>query len=355
MNKKTEYALKGAGIVGLGGIIFNAIKQLMEMNDNPEKKFDWGEMFTTGLKGAAIGAGGGFLIGATKDHFNELEKPINTNAFIFSVIDDIKLKKTDKEYVRLSTKAAKIERLVNDYFRDKIQGHSVRRGSTEDGTALKEKFDIDIFFSFRAGSFSSNEEMYESLYSFLSDNYSDDGFVELRRQGRSIGVIFNIRGKEYKIDVVPCKLSSKGRRSSAGYLYVNDDSLFGKSSYTKTNIKKLDSKKLSTSQQKIFLLLKSWKNKNNVPLKSYLLKELIFKAYEANRGQIPRDITKKLMMVTSFIADNIIYINIKGVENTNNVLTDIPKVDKQYIKDACQKIIKDYEYQPNSLAKVFET
>lgn len=354
MNKKTEYALKGAGIVGLGGIIFNAIKQLIEINDNQEKKFDWGKMFTTGLKGAAVGAGGGFLIGAVKDHFNELEKPINTNAFILSVVDELKLKKSDNEYVRLSRKAEKIERMINDYFRDKIQSHPVRRGSTEDGTALKENFDIDIFFSFRPSSFASNEEMYESLYSFLRDNYSDDGFVELRRQGKSIGVIFNIRGKEYKIDIVPCKMSSTNRRSAAGYLFVNDDSLFGKKSYTKTNIKKLDSKKLNTSQQKIFLLLKSWKKKNNVPLKSYLLKELIFKAYDANCGQIPRDITKKLIMVASFIANNIMYISIKGTENTNNILTNIPKIDKQQIKDACQKIIKDYEYQPNSLVEIFE-
>lgn len=354
MNKKTEYALKGAGIGALGGIIINAISQLFEMDRNPQKKFDWGEMFTTGLKGAALGAGGGFLIGAAKDHLNTLEEPIDTNAFIFSMINDIKLKKTDVDYIRLDKKADNIQQIICDYFKDKIDGTPLRGGSTENGTALKESFDIDIYFPFKANSFSSIDEMYEALFDFLKNNYSENGFTELRRQGKSIGVLFTIHGKEYKIDIVPYKVSSNAKENTTGYLCVTKDSIYEKSSYVKTDIKKLKSIKLSPTQQKIFVLLKNWKKKNNIPLKSYLLQRLIVKAYAKNRHKIPRDISKKTIMILNFIAESILRINIKGAENTNNILTDMPESNKKKIKDACIKIIKDYEYQPNSLIEAFK-
>ena len=73
MNKATKYALNGAGIGGLGGIIFSVIKQLSEMNDNPNLKFDWVKMFETGLKGAAIGGATGLAIGVITDYQNENE------------------------------------------------------------------------------------------------------------------------------------------------------------------------------------------------------------------------------------------------------------------------------------------
>ncbi len=58
-------------------------------------------------------------------------------------------------------------------------------------------------------------------------------------------------------------------------------------------------------------------------------------------------------MVLSHIRNNIDTIYLTSIENTNNVLTDIPENDKMVIKSACNKVIEDYQYQPNSIIEYF--
>ncbi len=95
----------------LGGIIkaaINTFKQLNENNITPGKSFDWWELLGETAKGAAIGGGAGLVLGAVEDYENSQQNPINTDAFLFAVINDIRLDKNDPEFKWLDNKAHRL-------------------------------------------------------------------------------------------------------------------------------------------------------------------------------------------------------------------------------------------------------
>jgi hypothetical protein len=349
MNKKGKYALNGALMLGIGNGLLNSFNQFDNMNKEPGKKFDWRELLNATAKGAAVGGAGGFAIGAIVDYQNSMEKPINTDAFLFSMVDTVRLSKGDIEYRSLNDKAYEFIELLKAELGDKLAGEPIRLGSTENGTALANDFDIDVCLPFKPRSFSSTSEMYVNLKYCLERLVGKRSIVETRNQKKSIGIILELRGKKRRIDIVPYKLTAKEGNKSSGYLYVNDPNY---PTYTKTDIHALKNFRLTETQKKIIIALKYWRKKYELPLSSHLIQNLVVDAYE--RNYIPRKFTEKIMMVLAHIRDKMDIAVIRSVENTNNVLTDISEVKKAEIVMACKKTIEEYEYQPNSVVYTFE-
>lgn len=354
MSKTVKYAVNGALIFGIGNALLNALKQHQEINENPNLEFDWSELLKSAGKGALVGGAGGAVVGGLIDMQNASEEPLNTSAILGTVISNMKLDKNNPIYKKLSSKADCLISCIEARFKNQLGGHILRIGSTEDDTALLNDFDIDISIPFKPNGFSSTATMYDELLQFLKNEYDDKDLVKIREQKKSIGLIFQISGEDYKIDVVPYKLTAGSKNKTAGYLYVNASSVFGSDSYTKTDIPSLKSINLSPTQQKLLISFKNWKQKYSVPISSHLLRLLILDAYDYNGGKIPRDFTKKILMVAQHITDNIMDRRIVSIENTNNVLTDISEANKREIQKACNNVIKDYSYQPNSLLRYFE-
>lgn len=353
MSKTKEYATNGAWIGGFGFLLFNVFKQQSRINSNPDLKFNWGELLSESAKGTFIGAGTGAIFGGVKDWNNTREKPVNTNAFLTGVVKKVKLDKRSSAYQKLSVKVEKISRFIKHKFKGKLGGQLVRMGSTEDNTALSESFDIDLSVPFSSKSYPSTSVMFHEVLYCLKTHFHDTQLIKIRAQRKSIGLLFEIDGEEFKIDVVPYKLSRKGQKNPDGYLFVNNNSLFKQDSYTKTNISSLRNVKLNIEQQNLLVALKNWKQNHFVPISSHLLKLLILDAYDNNQKGIPDGFTKRIIMVINHIAECIGDKRITSVENTNNVLTDISHSDKEAIKWKCGRILKDYSYQPNSILKYF--
>ena len=59
-------------------------------------------------------------------------------------------------------------------------------------------------------------------------------------------------------------------------------------------------------------------------------------------------------MVLKHIANNLDIAVIRSIENTNNIITNIPESSKTEIIDACKALIDDCEYQPNSIIDAFK-
>ncbi|HEY1040192.1 MAG TPA: hypothetical protein VGF30_12340 [Bacteroidia bacterium] len=348
MNKKGKYALNGALMLGLGNALLNAINQLNQMDKEPSKTFDWGQLLGSAAKGAVVGAAGGFAVGAIADHQNSLEKPIDTDAFLFSVVNTVRLNKEHGSYKSLDEKADRLIELLKIELGDKLAGEPMRLGSTENGTALANNFDIDICLAFKPGSFSSTGEMFTYLNDCLEKLVGKQSIIDTREQKKSIGVILELRGEKRKIDIVPYKITAAKGNKTSGYLYVNDPS---NPTYTKTDVHALKNFKLTETQKKIVVALKHWKQKYNLPLSSHLLQNFVKDAYE--RNVVPRKFTHKIMMVLGHIRDNMDVAVIRSIENTNNVLTDISDGKKAEIVAACKKAIEEYEYQPNSVIETF--
>jgi hypothetical protein len=354
MSKTVKYAANGVLIFGIGNALINALKQHQKINDNPHLEFDWSELFKAAGKGALAGGAGGAVVGGVMDLQNASMESLNTSAILGTVVANMKLNKDDPTYKTLSRKADRLINRIEANFNNQLGGHILRIGSTEDNTALSDDFDIDVSIPFKPNSFPSTAVMYDELLQFLKNEYNDRDLVKVRTQKKSIGLIYKINGEDYKIDVVPYKLTAGNGNKTAGYLFVNSNSIFGDDSYTKTDITSLKSIRLTPVQQKLLVSFKNWKQKHSVPISSHLLRLLILDAYDWNKGNVPRDLTKIILMVVHHIGDNIMDRRIVSVENTNNVLTNIDDSTKREIKKACDKIISDYTYQPNSILDYFE-
>ncbi len=355
MSKALKYAKNGALFTGLINAALNAIKQLSKMDSNPELKFNWKELLLATGKGAIVGGAVGWGVGKITDYQNSKERPINTDAFLYNLALKVRLDKNDKNYILLCQKADILCAILKREFEYELKSDPMRLGSTEKGTALKNKFDIDICLAFKPHSFPSTKEMFESVYLFLKNNVGKYSIYDLRDQKKSIGVIFNITNEKYKIDIVPYKITKRKGNKTTGYLYLNDNSLLGNgSSYTKTDIHALKSLKQSETQKKIVVVLKHWKQSNSLPLSSHLLENLVLDAYLYNQNRIPQKFTKKVIMVLKHIADNLDVAVIRSIENTNNILTNISGENKTIIINACIEAIEEYEYHPNSIIETFQ-
>lgn len=351
MNKKVRYAINGGLIGGATLGIVNAINQLSTLQ-NSNQKFNWEAFFKSIFNGAGIGAVAGLSIGAVADYYNSQEVPIDTDNVLFSMLNEIRLDKSNKDYQTLRMKSDWLMERLQAEFSGLLNSTPYRFGSTEKGTALAEGFDIDICLPIKPTAFSSIPDMFRSIHETLKRYIGVNGIIKVRDQKKSIGIIFLINGIEQKIDVLPHKITLGSKTS--GFLFVNKKGLFEKSSRTKTDISLLNSLTLSETQKKLLVALKSWRNKRDIPISSHLLQYLVIESYIENRGYIPRKFTDKILMVLEFIRDNIEILSLRSIENTNNVLTNISSDDKATIIKACRKVIEDYEYQPNSIVNLIK-
>jgi hypothetical protein len=354
MSKAVKYGTNAAIVGGLGNALINAIKQLNDINKNPELKFSWKDCFIAGAKGAVVCGSAGWVVGKIADHNNANTKAIATVPILYSHINKIRLDKNDWEYRQLCQKADWLIGKLKAEFGKELSTQPYRFGSTEMGTALRDNADIDICLPLKAKFFSSTEDMFFIMQEYLESLIGVNDIVRVRNQKKSIGVFFKIRGHEEKIDILPHRITTKRGNKHSGYLYVNNNGLFQKPSYTKTNPNLLKGVALSETQKNILILLKDWKIKESLPVSSHLLQNLILDAYDYNRNCIPRNFARKVVMVLRHIADNINIAYIRSIENSNNVLTDIPAEDKRIIADACRKVVDEYEYQPNSILKMLD-
>lgn len=194
-------------LFGFGNAGINVIKQLDKIEDGTNLKFDWGQLLWATVKGAVTGGAGGFAFGAISDYRNSLEKPIDTDAFLFSVVDSVRLHKHDRNYKSLENKANRLLHFLHKMLEDKIAGKPIRLGSTEHGTALTNNFDIDICLTFKPDSFKSTAQMYSHLYNCLDTLVRKQSIVAARGQKKSIGVLLELRGEKRRIDIVPYKIN----------------------------------------------------------------------------------------------------------------------------------------------------
>lgn len=350
MKKTKKYAKVGALILGIGNAALNVNKQLAAIKANPELKFNWSALLSALTKGAVLGTVAGGSVGAIVDYRNSLIRPIKTDTRLFEFTERIRLDKRSEKFTIINDKAGLLSQLLEGRFKHKLSCSPERLGSTEKGTALQQKFDIDIALKFRHNSFASTAKMRFAVLRFLEKQKNRFGIIEIREQRTSVGVVFDKHGIEFKIDVVPIKITEGNRHS--GYLSVLRPSMLADEySHQKTNIKVLKSFKLSKTQKRIVLLLKHWKEKYDVPIGSHLLENLVIDAYTYSR-HIPVGLTKQAIMVLRHIATNLDVAVIRGVENSNNVITNIDSDKKQRIIKACRRAVDDYEYQPNTVLKL---
>ncbi|WP_291132627.1 hypothetical protein [Flavobacterium sp. UBA7682] len=343
MNKAKTYAQTGAVAFGIGNALINALNQL---NNNQNKKFDWGQLAFAAGKGALFGGAGGFVLGSIRD---------NQMTQVFSKFDSVPnyLHKSLDYYkddnALLISKAEQVKVKLNQRFKNDLAMAPKFHGSIAKGTSISGS-DIDIQLQFKKDS-GTLSDVYYSVSNFVLDEFKDENLESVREQKHSIGMEFKIKNEIKRIDIVPVRQIENGNNDTC--LFVNKTGFFEKPTYKKTNSRKqLSSLIFNYREKRIIKLLKVWKTENSLRIKSIHLEWLAKKAFE--QKSISNNIEKALLDVIYFIATNIEYMRIVDSANSNNIISNsLTSEEKSSISQFCFRMIEDIKIDKRNVIDYF--
>ncbi len=299
------------------------------------------------------------------DRQKHLEKVLQTNDISkHQNIDKFVAKKND------------VKIALNQKFSKEKASNSIDSGSYAKNTAINKKFDIDCCIPFlkkepntAQNGFEKLEDMFEAVFDYFKNEYEDDDLVEVRKQRVSIGLLFNIDGEEFNMDVVP----GRERPSNSVYndantdlsLYINNRSTKEEekgSTKVKTNIKKhvgLLQGEERKHERKVAKLLKVWKTERKAQkggklIKSFMMELYTKESFDNNSDNIPFGLWEKVKMVMNHIIDNIETNNLVDPANSSNIISDaMSNSAKSSTKTDMKKAIKEIDEDSDKIKEYF--
>jgi hypothetical protein len=299
------------------------------------------------------------------DKQKHLEKVLQTN--------DISKHQSIDKFV---SKKNDIKNALNQKFSKEKASNSIDSGSYAKYTAINKKFDIDCCIPFLKkeantdqNGFEKLEDMFEAVYDYFKNEYEDEDLVEVRKQRVSIGLLFNIDGEEFNMDVVP----GRERPSNSVYndantdlsLYINNRSTKEEekgSTKVKTNIKKhvgLLQGEERKHERKVAKLLKVWKTERKVQkggklIKSFMMELYTKESFDNNSDKIPFSLWEKVKMVMNHIIDNIETNTLVDPANSSNIISDaMSSSAKSSTKSDMKKAIKEIDEDSDKIKEYF--
>ncbi len=273
-------------------------------------------------------------------------------------------------------KKNEIKSALNQKFSKEKASDSIDSGSYAKNTAIDTKFDIDCCMPFlkkepntEQNGFEKLENMYEAVYDYFNNEYEDDDLKEVRKQRVSIGLLFEIDGEEFSMDVVP----GRERPNNGDYNENNTDlSLHIKekskkeeekdSTKVKTNIKKhveLLQGESRKHERKVARLLKVWKTerkkqKGGKLIKSFMMELYTKESFDENKDSIPFGLWEKVKMVMNHIIDNIESSDLVDPANSSNIVSDaMSDTAKSTTKSDMKKTIKEIDENSDKIKEYF--
>ncbi|HFD32384.1 MAG TPA: nucleotidyltransferase [Gammaproteobacteria bacterium] len=180
---------------------------------------------------------------------------------------------------------------------------AIYSGSLAKCTAVSLGTDADIFISLSSTTPDTLSQIYNSLYTALTQNS-----YQVRKQNVSIGVAYG----GYKIDFVPGK-----RQSQYGYdhsLYKNKTG-----SWTKTNVNTHVSHVASSRRTREIKILKIWRQLNGLDFPSFYLE---LAAIDFLSGKSTTNLSGNCWDMFGFLEGGFINRRYIDPANTNNIISD---------------------------------
>lgn len=343
----------GALVGGILGMIINISEQNKGKQLNPSKSFDFQSLVIAGAIGAIIGIASVKLIKFFSTVFRTKKEILNNADEISYLGSVLKSYQPDEIDSLVLLKGKKIRNAINQRFDSDLLGRASYQGSVEQGTALSGLSDLDILVKFKKTSFRDEREMFDAIHNFFKDEFKDDDLLKVREQKVSIGLTFNIDGYRETIDIVPALRTDFVRGKNDYNLFKNPKLVTGGKKIKMNPHKQRDFGNYEEHKKDVIGLIKVLRAKEELPLKSFLIKELTKKAFDS--GYIPKGLNDKLIMTLKYIRDNIKTIRLKSPDNPWVSLSDtITAHEKERIYKALDEMLvliqedKDYvlEYFP---------
>ena len=279
--------------------------------------------------------------------------------YLSEVLDTHKMFHISSLLDKYREKRQEIKEAIEEKYGTEIY-NPLNSGSYAKHTAINTKFDLDVVIPFKKDSFSTLEDMFEDIFDFLYDKYSDEATV--RKQKVSIGIEFfaDDDGDVISIDIVPGRELNKDQYDEDYKLnlYVNSKyGLISEKSYIQTNIKaQIDHIKNKENERKIIRLLKIWKSSNNEDYKSFLFELITIKAFD--KANISGNLWEKLEAVMKYIRDNITKedFSLKDPGNSGNDVADtMESWQKENLSNKMNNMLDRIEENEDNLKIYFPT
>ncbi len=303
----------------------------------------------------------------------------NRNEHLQKVIDTHDINKVEN-LDKFITKKNKVKNALNDKFSENKASNCLDSGSYAKKTAINTKFDIDCCIPFRKKTndnekgYSSLKDMFEDVYKYLRNEYTDDDDDitkdDVRRQKVSIGLKFDIDGDVFDMDVVPGRErpdnNDYNNNSTDLSLHIHPANRSKKEIdenkiRIKTNIKKhleLLGGSERTHERKVAKLLKVWKterkNQNGGKLIKSFMMELYTKEAFDETDDIPNGLWNKVKLVMNHIIDNITENDLVDPANSSNIVSDsMSETAKSDTKRDMKKTIKEIDEDSDKIKIYF--
>ncbi len=255
---------------------------------------------------------------------------IETNEDFFRKILEVhKITPDQKKFIE--TSQIKLEKVFQKHLNGEF--NVFYGGSLEKKTMIREECDLYVIINFPPQTTDNIENIYSNVGKILNKKWK-------KSRSKSIGWESQLKNY-FHINIIP-GIEIKPEEFIA-YYYNSDNQ-----TQIETNIKAQISHISNSNREDLIKLMKLWKIRRNVPIKSFILEEL---AIIGSKGVSRIQLEKQILQVFRYIHDNIESKKIYDPANQNNVISDL-------IKDSEKTEIKNITLQAlqaKNWGKVFKS
>lgn len=214
---------------------------------------------------------------------------------------------------------------IVEEIEDEIGGNPTlfNSGSYAKGTMIQASYDLDIVLYWAYNFQYSPRNLYIEIGRLLQSN-------SRHPKSKKVGWEIPFPGN-FHIDVIPGKKILN--KPTYAYLYNYDnDSRF------QSSVKKHVSFVKNAKRQDVIRLMKLWKKRKNVPIKTFILEYIVI---EACKGLSRNSLEPQLEAVFGFIYDGILSIRITDLANSQNIIiNDITSEEKHRIRNLANQALE---------------
>ena len=227
---------------------------------------------------------------------------------------------------------------VEKYLREKYgQEPSIRyAGSKAKGTMLAESYDLDMTCYFPSSNDSTLKELHDSVEKTLSEKYKvihKASAVRIKKVDEGVET-------DYHIDVVPGRFVD----GKDGDVFIHV--AYGEKERIQTNLETHISFIQKSECQDVIKLVKLWKVRNNVPLKTFVLEILVVETLKGSKSK--DNYAKSLYSILAEIKDKMKTIKLVDPANSNNVVSETMKSsEKEIAASKAEEALKILEENEN--------
>lgn len=356
MRKQQIYTINGALMLGASSAVLDVILQWID-HVNIREKFTWQkyngfQTLKNGLRGAAVGA----LLGYSYYEYlkeEEYSLPFNPDAYLRRILSNESLKLDQDLLQQVLDYRGTVKSWLYNHFQNELVSKPEDVGSFHKRTAVLSNFDLDIVLPFKYASYSTLEEMYNSVYHDIAEHFSDKARVI--KQTKAIGLTFATSKGEICFDIIPGREINNYRVDKNLNLYVRPEWIWQRGTSFKANIYLQKNATVNMPEvRQVIKLLKIYRDRNGLHLPAIIIEHCVLKALTKSQYSLCGSVTENLLNCMDYIVYSLDRdIVIDSTNSNNNLGNKLTAWQKDSVVKLMSQDIKAIESNLHFLKEVF--